>query len=274
MVQKVLAARSLSDAQGGTLLTGWIKILPIFLIVVPGMISRVLYPDTVGCVDPAVCEKFCNNPVSCSNTAYPALVLGILPEGLRGVMIAVMLAALVSDLTAIFNSASTLFTMDIYRTLRSRASTRELLTVGRSGRGLAGRYLIRDLYRLFILVLVGISILWIPIIQQMAGGQLYIYIQAVASYLSPPIAMVYCLAIAWPRMNEMGAFWSLMYGLTVGLVRMVLDFTYPEPLCLEVDHRPALVKSVSCQSVSLSDRGLLTHFPARFTTCTSLPGCS
>ena len=131
MVQKVLAAKSLSDAQGGTILTGWIKILPIFLIVVPGMISRVLYPDTVGCVDPAVCQEFCNNPVSCSNTAYPALVLGILPEGLRGVMIAVMLAALVSDLTAIFNSASTLFTMDIYRALRRRAATRELLIVGR-----------------------------------------------------------------------------------------------------------------------------------------------
>ena len=131
MVQKVLAARSLSDAQGGTILTGWIKILPIFLIVVPGMISRVLYPDTVGCVDPEVCQAFCNNPVSCSNTAYPALVLGILPEGLRGVMIAVMLAALVSDLTSIFNSASTLFTMDIHRKLRSNAKTKELLLVGR-----------------------------------------------------------------------------------------------------------------------------------------------
>ena len=109
--------------------------------------------------------------------------------------------------------------------------------------------MISTVCRLFILVLVGISILWIPVIQQMAGGQLYIYIQAVASYLSPPIAMVYCLAIAWPRMNEMGAFWSLMYGLTVGLVRMVLDFTFPEPLCLELDDRPALVKSVSCLSV-------------------------
>ena len=228
MVQKVLAARSLSDAQGGTILTGWIKILPIFLIVVPGMISRVLYPDTVGCVDPEVCQAFCNNPVSCSNTAYPALVLGILPEGLRGVMIAVMLAALMSDLTSIFNSASTLFTMDIYKSLRSEARTRELLIVG----------------RVFILFLVAISILWIPIIQQMAGGQLYIYIQAVASYLSPPIAMVYCLAIAWPRMNELGAFWSLMYGLGVGLVRMVLDFTYPEPLCMELDDRPVVVRSV------------------------------
>ena len=131
MVQKALSARSLSDAQGATILTGWIKVLPMFLIVIPGMISRVLYPDTVGCVDPAICMEFCNNPVSCSNTAYPALVLGIMPEGLRGVMIAVMLAALMSDLTSIFNSASTLFTMDIYRATRPDARTRELLIVGR-----------------------------------------------------------------------------------------------------------------------------------------------
>merc|ERR1712001_276689 len=131
MVQKALSAKSLSDAQGATILTGWIKVLPMFLIVVPGMISRVLYPDTVGCVDPAICEAVCGNPVSCSNTAFPALVLGIMPEGLRGVMLAVMLAAFMSDLTSIFNSASTLFTMDIYRTLRRQAKTRELLIVGR-----------------------------------------------------------------------------------------------------------------------------------------------
>ena len=103
----------------------------MFLIVVPGMISRVLYPDTVGCVDPAICEAVCGNPVSCSNTALPALVRGIMPEGLRGVMLAVMLAALMSDLTSIFNSASTLFTMDIYKEIRASASTKELLIVGR-----------------------------------------------------------------------------------------------------------------------------------------------
>ena len=138
----------------------------MFLIVVPGMISRVLYPDTVGCVDPAICEAVCGNPVSCSNTAFPALVLGIMPEGLRGVMLAVMLAALMSDLTSIFNSASTLFTMDIYRELRSSASTKELLIVG----------------RVFLLFLVAISIAWIPIIQTMQGGQLFIYIQANFSF--------------------------------------------------------------------------------------------
>ena len=85
----------------------------------------------VGCVDPSVCQEVCNNPAGCSNIAYPRLVLGIMPEGMRGIMISVMLAALMSDLTSIFNSASTLFTMDIYRKLRNNAKTKELLLVGR-----------------------------------------------------------------------------------------------------------------------------------------------
>jgi len=210
---------------GATILCGWIKVLPLFLIVIPGMISRVLYPDEIGCVDPEICQSICQNPVSCSNIAYPRLVLGIMPEGLRGIMISVMLAALMSDLTSIFNSASTLFTMDVYRKFRESAKPRELLFVG----------------RVCIVILVGISIGWIPLIQQMQGGQLYIYIQSIAAYLSPPIAMIFCLAISWPRMNECGAFWGLMLGLVVGIIRMVLDFSYPAPLCMEEDTRPAIV---------------------------------
>ena len=76
MVQKTLSAKNLSNAQGATLLCGWIKVLPLFLIVIPGMIARVLYPDEIGCVDPELCQAICQNPVSCSNIAYPRLVLG------------------------------------------------------------------------------------------------------------------------------------------------------------------------------------------------------
>ena len=76
MVQKTLSAKNLSNAQGATLLCGWIKVLPLFLIVIPGMIARVLYPDEIGCVDPEICQAICQNPVSCSNIAYPRLVLG------------------------------------------------------------------------------------------------------------------------------------------------------------------------------------------------------
>jgi uncharacterized sodium:solute symporter family permease YidK len=82
-------------------------------------------------VDPDICMAVCQNPAGCTNIAYPRLVLGIMPEGLRGIMISVMLAALMSDLTSIFNSSSTLFTMDVYRSFRSSAKTKELLLVGR-----------------------------------------------------------------------------------------------------------------------------------------------
>jgi len=228
MVQKALSAKSLSHAQGATILTGWIKVLPLFLIVVPGMISRVLYPNEVGCVDPEICQQVCQNPVGCSNIAFPKLVLGIMPEGLRGIMISVMLAALMSDLTSIFNSASTLFTLDIYRKFRSSANSKELLLVG----------------RIMILVLVAISIGWIPLIQEMQGGQMYVYIQSVAAYISPPIAMTFCMAMTWPRMNEMGAFWGLMTGLLMGVIRMVLDFSFPAPLCMEEDTRPWIVAKI------------------------------
>eukprot|EP00795_Rhopilema_esculentum_P004351 gene4351-20571_t len=131
IVQRALAAKSLSHAQGGSLLAGYIKILPLFIMVFPGMISRVLYPDEVACANPDKCFEICGSRAGCSNIAYPKLVLGIMPTGLRGLMMAVMMAALMSDLTSIFNSASTLFTIDIWKRIRKNASTRELMIVGR-----------------------------------------------------------------------------------------------------------------------------------------------
>ncbi|XP_069683769.1 sodium/mannose cotransporter SLC5A10-like isoform X1 [Periplaneta americana] len=228
MVQRALAAKSLSHAQGGTLLAGYVKILPVFIMVLPGMISRVLYTDEIACVKPEICERVCGNPVSCSNSAYPRLVLGTLPTGLRGVMLAVMLAALMSDLSSVFNSASTLFTMDMWKRVRKQSTTKELLIVS----------------KVFTAILVVISIIWIPIIQKTQGGQLYIYIQSVSSYLAPPIAAIYCLALAWSRINEQGAFWGLMTGLSIGLIRMALDFSFPEPHCFEEDTRPLIVSKV------------------------------
>lgn len=186
MVQRALSSKSLSHAQGGALLAGYLKFLPLFLMVMPGMVSRVLWPDEVGCVDPLICERICGNRNGCSNIAYPRLVMRLLPVGLRGLLIAIMLASLVSDLSSIFNSASSLFTIDVWVRFRKAASQREMLIVG----------------RVFNLVLLAVSIAWIPLIQAMQGGQLYIYIQAIAAYLAPPIAAIYLLAILWHRTNE------------------------------------------------------------------------
>ncbi|NXQ51845.1 SC5A9 protein, partial [Anthoscopus minutus] len=228
MVQRSLSAKNLSHAKGGSLLAGHLKIFPVFFLAMPGMISRALYPDEVGCVDPDVCKRVCGAAVGCSNIAYPKLVMELMPDGLRGLMIAVMMAALMSSLTSVFNSSSTLFVIDIWQRLRRQASEQEMMIVG----------------RVFILILVVISILWIPIIQSANSGRLFDYIQSIASYLSPPITALFILAIFCKRINEPGAFWGLIVGLAVGLVRMIMEFIYSPPSCGEEDRRPAVLKDL------------------------------
>uniref|UniRef100_A0A8C5SWW8 Sodium/myo-inositol cotransporter 2 n=1 Tax=Laticauda laticaudata TaxID=8630 RepID=A0A8C5SWW8_LATLA len=228
IVQRSLAAKSLSHAKGGALLASYLKILPLFMMVLPGMISRILFPDLVACADPKSCKEICGNPSGCSDIAYPKLVIELLPLGLRGLMMSVMIAALMSSLTSIFNSASTIFTMDLWRHLRPLSSEWELMIVG----------------RVFVLLLVIISILWIPLVQASQGGQLFIYIQTISSYLQPPVAIVFILGCFWKRTNEKGAFCGLLVGMMMGLIRMVLDFVYLQPGCGESDDRPAVVKYV------------------------------
>uniref|UniRef100_A0A671YEC7 Sodium/myo-inositol cotransporter 2 n=1 Tax=Sparus aurata TaxID=8175 RepID=A0A671YEC7_SPAAU len=203
IVQRSLSAKTLSHAKGGSLLAAYLKIVPFFAIMLPGMISRILYTDDVACM------------TSC----------------LRGLMMAVMIAALMSSLTSIFNSSSTIFTMDLWKSFRSRASEWELMLVG--------RYV-----RVFVLVLVVVSVLWIPIVQASQGGQLFIYIQSISTYLQPPVSIVFLMGCFWKRTNEKGAFWGLTLGLLVGCIRMLLDFIYPAPLCYEVDDRPGVLKYV------------------------------
>ncbi|XP_006875585.1 PREDICTED: sodium/glucose cotransporter 5 isoform X3 [Chrysochloris asiatica] len=192
IVQRSLSARDLNHAKAGSILASYLKMLPMGLMIMPGMISRALYP------------------------------------GLRGLMLAVMMAALMSSLTSIFNSSSTLFTMDIWRRLRPSAGERELLLVG----------------RLVIVVLIGVSVAWIPILQGSNSGQLFIYMQSVTSSLAPPVTAVFVLGIFWQRANEQGAFWGLMIGLAMGAGRLVLEFLYPAPPCGAPNTQPALLGSI------------------------------
>merc|ERR1712130_140548 len=215
IVQRALASRDMSHAKGACVLAGWLKLLPLFIMIFPGMAARILFTDEVACADPDLCEAICQSRAGCTNIAFVKLVTELMPVGMRGAMMAVMLAALMSSLTSIFNSSSTIFTMDIYPRIRSKPSDTELLIVG----------------RVFVLVLVGVSIVWIPIIQVSQGSQLFNYIQAITSYLAPPICAVYLLAVFWPRTNEPGAFWGLMVGLIVGLIRFGLEFGYTKPPC-------------------------------------------
>ncbi|KAM8961084.1 sodium/glucose cotransporter 2 [Pelodytes ibericus] len=228
IVQRCLAARSLTHVKLGCVLCGYLKILPMFLMVMPGMISRVLYTDEVACVDPVVCQAACGADIGCSNIAYPKLVVQLMPRGLRGLMLAVMLAALMSSLASIFNSSSTLFTMDVWRKLRPQAIEKELLLVG----------------RIWTVCLVVFSIAWIPVVQAAQGGQLFDYIQSVASFLAPPIAAVFFLALFVKRVNEPGAFWGLVGGLLLGLCRMVPEFVFGSGSCSAPSACPALICGV------------------------------
>ena len=216
IVQRVLSAKNILHARLATILCSFLKISIIFIMVMPGMVSRILFPYTVGCTDEEICQEFCSLG-KCNDVAYPYLVLKILPVGLIGLMVAVMLSALVSSLTSIFNSASSVFTINIWPSFRKNASEKELMIVG----------------RVFVLVLIGVSVAWIPIVMQNQTGSLFIYIQMVGSYFQPPICAVYIMGIFMPSVNEIGAFWGMIIGLIIGIVRMVLDTVFSKPSCLD-----------------------------------------
>uniref|UniRef100_A0A8C0BJX9 Sodium/glucose cotransporter 1 n=1 Tax=Buteo japonicus TaxID=224669 RepID=A0A8C0BJX9_9AVES len=225
IVQRCLSGKNMSHVKAGCIMCGYLKLLPMFIIVMPGMISRILYTDVVACVVPEVCQQYCGTAVGCTNIAYPKMVVELMPNGLRGLMLSVMLASLMSSLTSIFNSASTLFTMDIYTKIRSRPSEKELMLAGRA----------------FMLLLIGISIAWVPVVQSAQSGQLFDYIQSVTSYLGPPIAAVFLLAIFCKRVNEQGAFWGLMVGLLTGLSRMIAEFAYGTGNCVTPSNCPFII---------------------------------
>lgn len=192
------------------------------------MISRILFADELMCISPEHCKEVCGSAAGCSNVAYPRLVKAVLPVGLRGLMMAVMIAALMSDLDSIFNSASTIFTLDVYKMLRKQVSSRELMIVG----------------RLFVVFMVIVSIAWVPVIIEMQGGQVFYYIQEVSDYLTPPIAALFLLGVLWRRCNETGAFWGGMVGFVLGALRLVLALVYREPHCDQPDTRPSFIKDV------------------------------
>nr|ABZ10468.1 solute carrier family 5, member 4 (predicted) [Callithrix jacchus] len=228
IVQRCLCGKDMSHVKAACIMCAYLKLLPMFLMVMPGMISRILYTDEVACVVPSECVKHCGVEVGCTNYAYPTMVLELMPQGLRGLMLSVMLASLISSLTSIFNSASTLFTIDLYTKVRKQASEKELLIVG----------------RLFLLLLSVVSIVWVPLVQVSQNGQLIHYTESISSYLGPPVAAVYVLAIFCKRVNEQGAFWGLMVGLVMGLIRMITEFAYGTGSCLAASNCPKIICGV------------------------------
>ncbi|XP_045202821.1 sodium/glucose cotransporter 4-like [Mercenaria mercenaria] len=226
MVQRCLSAKNLAHAKGGTLFASALKFLSFPMFVLPGMISRILYTDEVACADPDDCTEICGSPSGCSNIAYPLLVLRILPVGIRGLMLAALLSAIMSTLTSVFNSASSLVTLDLWAHFRKNAGQKELMVVG----------------RVTVLVLVGISILWLPILQQQQGGILWFYLASIVAYFFVPWCVAFLLGLFWKPTTEPAIFYGMSFGLLVGIIRMGLDFSVAPPYCGsgEPDERPLI----------------------------------
>ncbi len=189
IVQRALSAKNINHARSGTILTAFLKILPVFILVIPGLIAAVLFPGIAG------------------NQAYPRLLASsLLPVGLKGLVVAGLLAALMSSLASCFNSTSTLFTMDFYRYFHPEASDRKLVLVG----------------RLTTTVMVITGVLWIPL-TKIISSNMYVYLQSIQAYISPPIAALFLVGVFWKKMNSTGAIYSLIIGSIVGALRLILE---------------------------------------------------
>jgi SSS family solute:Na+ symporter len=193
IVQRVLSANGIDHARRGTIFGGFLKILPLFIFVLPGLIAAAL-------VETGRLE------IARADHALPEMIRALLPVGIRGLVMAGFLAALMSSLATVFNSCSTLITWDIYRKLRPGASERQLVLVGKTA----------------TLALVGLGLLWIPLMK-LISGQLYVYLQSVQAYISPPIAAVFLLGVFWKRVNAAGAVAALASGFVLGAGRLGLE---------------------------------------------------
>ena len=196
IVQRVLTAKNIKEGRRGSIFGAFLKLMPVFLFLIPGVIALVLKMRG---------ELQWETP----DQAFPSLMMHILPSGLRGLVAAGLMAALMSSLASVFNSCSTLITIDIYKKLVPTASEKNMVQVGRIATG-------------FVVVL---GILWVPIIEKLAGGTLYEYLQGVQAYIAPPITAVFLLGIFSSRINNKGALATLFSGLFIAIIRIGLEVT-------------------------------------------------
>jgi SSS family solute:Na+ symporter len=201
IVQRVLSAKDLQSARRGALFGGLLKVWPVLIFLVPGMIGWALHQKGLLALPMKMVDGV---SVIDGDTVFPTLVTTLLPSGIRGLIVACLLAALMSSLASLFNSSASLFTVDIYEKLRPGQSERHLLTVG----------------RIATTVVVVAGLLWIPVMKVISGGGLYQYLQSVQGYLAPPITAVFLLGLFWKRLNGQGAVWALAGGFVLGMFKL------------------------------------------------------
>ena len=200
IVQRCLAGRNEREARRGTIFAAYLKILPFFIFMIPGLIAFSLHAQ--GKLTLPLNEHGATD----YNAAFPAMVEQIMPQGLRGLLAGGLLAALMSSLASVYNACSTLFTMDIYQKMKPEASGKELVRVGRIAT--------------IVVVLLGMA--WIPLMGNISDT-LYKYLQSVQSYLAPPIAAAFLLGVFFKRINAKGAFTAMVVGFIVGIAKLTLE---------------------------------------------------
>ena len=201
IVQRTLSAKDVSNARKGALFAGYLKLLPVFIFFIPGVIAYALLQQ-------GTIEFSLDN----ADQALPALITSFLPVGIKGLAIAGLLAALMSSLSSAFNSSSTLLTIDFYKHYRPNASDKSLVRFG----------------QLATVVLVIVSLGWIPFMRALMGGGIFHYLQSVQAYISPPIAAVFLFGLMYKWINARGAIVALWTGFALGILRLVTEFLSKE----------------------------------------------
>jgi SSS family solute:Na+ symporter len=202
IVQRALGAPNQKVARQGSIFAAFLKLFPVYLFIIPGLICYALVQS--GKV-PALTAAFNDPTGEGSQGAFPMMVKYLLPAGFRGIVVAGLLSALMGSLAGVFNACSTLFTVDIYEKLRPKASQSEIVRMG----------------RIATATMVAIAIAWLPVVKGAKG--LYGYLQSVQGYLAPPIFVVFFFGVFWKRLNAKGCLWAMVIGFIVGFFRMMVD---------------------------------------------------
>ena len=203
IVQRVLSGKNERESRRGTIFGAYLKLLPVFLFLIPGMIAFALHQQS-GTFLPLLANGNLN-----TDAAFPTLVAKLLPAGVKGLIVCGILAALMSSLASLFNSSAALFTIDFYQRYRPNTDPKKLVRIGQAA----------------TVVIVVLGILWIPIMRSI-GDVLYLYLQDVQSVLAPGIAAAFLMGICWKRTSAQGGMWALISGLVIGLCRLGAKIYY------------------------------------------------
>ncbi len=206
IVQRALGAPNETVARRGSIFAAFLKLFPVYLFLIPGMVCYALARSgKVAEISAMIGPDGHTIPAYLSNGAFPMLVQYLLPPGIRGIVVAGLLSALMGSLAGVFNACSTLFTVDLYNKWKPQATQHQIVRTG----------------RIATAVMVLVALAWIPVVKNAPG--LYTYLQTVQGYLAPPIFVVFFLGVFYKRLNAQGALWAMIVGFVLGIFRMAID---------------------------------------------------